>query len=100
MCHMHHPPVRNVMKKTVKRKKKKKALNVVITVLLGLLSPPCFLLPTAQTSSQCCHSEASPLLHREVAEMQDFFPLKVGFSLSEETAPQHRAWKISGFCTP
>lgn len=34
-------------------KGKKNPLNVVITVLLGLLSPPCFLLPTAQTTSRC-----------------------------------------------
>lgn len=78
-------------------KGKKKALNVVITVLLGLLSPPCFLLPTAQTSSRCCHSEAPPLLHREMAEMQDFFPLKVGFSLSEQTAPQPQGLEDSWF---
>lgn len=40
---MGHPPAANMRKKNMK--KEKKALNVVITVLLGLLSPPYFLLP-------------------------------------------------------
>lgn len=50
---MRHPPAMNVRKKNVKRRKKK-ALNVVIAVLLGLLSPPCFLLPTVYTTSCYC----------------------------------------------
>jgi len=36
------------------KKKKQQTLNVVSAALLGLLSPPCFLLPTVQTTSCYC----------------------------------------------
>lgn len=79
--------------------KEKNPLNVVITVLLGLLSPPCFLLPTAQTTSRCwqqCRGIA--LLHREVAEMQKcrIFPFE-GWFLGEDTAPQPQGLEDSWF---
>lgn len=97
MRHMRHSPVRNVMKTTVKRGKKK-SLNVVIAVLLGLLSPPCFPLPTAQTTSQCCQQcRGIAFAAQGSGRNAGFFPLKAGFSLSEETAPQPQGLKESWF---
>lgn len=93
---MRHSPVRNVMKTTVKRKKK--SLNVVIAVLLGLMSPPCFLLPTAQTTSQCCQQcRGIAFAAQGSGRNAGFFLLKAGFSLSEETAPQPQGLKKHWF---
>lgn len=46
-------------------------------------------------------AEASPLLHREVAEMQDFSLWRLVSVFSKRRLPHsHKLWKIPGFCTP
>lgn len=107
MCHMRHPPVRNVMKKTVKRKKKPS--ECCYHCPSGPPEPS--LLPAANCSN---HLTLLAAVQRHCLAAQGsgrnagFFPLKAAFSLSEETQGVQkpgtfhiqRAWKIPAFCTP
>lgn len=81
---------------------KKKALNVVIAVLLGLLSPPCFLLPTVHTTSCCCQQctdIASAVQER--GRNAGFFSPKDWFQSKWGECPTATwVWKIPGFSRP